>query len=164
MKKAKNKVAPGVVEIFLDGACQGNPGPGGYAAILRFGGSEKEITGCHPQTTNNRMELMAAIKALEQLSRPCKVRIYTDSNYLVKGMTSWLFQWEKNNWKNARKRPVLNRDLWEKLLELSRTHNIEWHWIKGHFGHPENERCDMLAKKAIKKCITTAWHKKKEEL
>ncbi len=89
MKKAKNKVAPGVVEIFLDGACQGNPGPGGYAAILRFGGSEKEITGCHPQTTNNRMELMAAIKALEQLSRPCKVRIYTDSNYLVKGITGF---------------------------------------------------------------------------
>ena len=134
-------------------------------ALEREGkGREKEITGYHPNTTNNRMELMAAIKALEQLSRPSKVRIYTDSNYLVKGMTSWLFQWEKNNWKNARKRPVLNRDLWEKLLELSRTHNIEWHWIKGHFGHPENERCDMLAKKAIKKCVTTAWHKKKEEL
>jgi len=137
------------VEIFLDGACKGNPGPGGYAAILKYGNREKEITGHHHSTTNNRMELMAAIKALEQLKRPCKIKIYTDSNYLVKGMTSWLPRWIKNNWKTSRKTQVLNEDLWRKLLHLSQGHEIQWKWIKGHAGHPENERCDFLAKEAI---------------
>ena len=139
------------VEIFLDGACKGNPGPGGYAAILKFGNQEKEITGFHHRTTNNRMELMAAIKALEQLKKPCKVKVYTDSNYLVKGMTSWLPQWVKNNWRTSRKGKVLNKDLWQRLLRLSQSHEIEWNWIRGHAGHPENERCDYLAKAAIKK-------------
>ncbi|HDG98520.1 MAG TPA: ribonuclease HI [Desulfobacterales bacterium] len=139
------------VEIFLDGACKGNPGPGGYAAILKYGDSQKEITGHHKRTTNNRMELMAAIKALEQLKKPCKVRIYTDSNYLVKGMTLWLPKWIKNNWKNSRKTPVLNKDLWQRLVRLSQIHEIEWNWIRGHAGHPENERCDYLAKAAIRK-------------
>ncbi len=129
----------------------GNPGPGGYAAILKFGDHKKEITGSHPRTTNNRMELMAAIKALERLKKPCKVRIYTDSEYLVKGMTSWLPQWVKNNWKTSRKGRVLNKDLWLRLLHLSEIHDIEWNWIRGHSGHPENERCDYLAKSAIKK-------------
>lgn len=139
------------VEIFLDGACAGNPGPGGYAAILKFRDHTKEITGAHPHTTNNRMELMAAIKALEHLKAPCRVRIYTDSEYLVKGMTSWLPQWVKNNWKTSRKTQVLNKDLWQRLLQLSEIHDIEWNWIRGHAGHTENERCDYLAKAAMKR-------------
>ncbi|RLB40237.1 MAG: ribonuclease HI [Deltaproteobacteria bacterium] len=145
------------VEIFLDGACKGNPGPGGYAAILRYRNKEKEITGYHPHTTNNRMELMAAIKALEQLNEPCKVKIYTDSNYLAQGMTSWLPRWIKNNWKTSKKEPVLNKDLWQRLLRLSKIHEIQWNWLRGHSGHRENERCDFLAKEAIKKRM----HKRK---
>lgn len=141
-----------LVEIFADGACSGNPGVGGYGVILRSHRKERELYGCNPFTTNNRMELTAVIKALEALKRPCKVRVVTDSNYVVRGMTSWIFRWIKNNWKNAQKQEVQNRDLWERLLNLKKLHNVEWEWIKGHGGHPENERCDKLAKREIKRC------------
>ena len=141
-----------IVEIYTDGACTGNPGPGGYGAVLKYGDTVKEISGCEPRTTNNRMEMMAVIKALQQLKRPCKVRVVTDSNYLVKGMTQWIHGWVRRNWINSQKRPVLNRELWEEILELSRKHQITWQWVKGHDGHPENERCDQLARAAIKKC------------
>jgi len=141
-----------IVEIFTDGACSGNPGPGGYGAILRYGRETKEISGCQPQTTNNRMEMMAVIEALRLIKRPSKIIVRTDSNYVIKGMTEWIFGWVRRNWVNSKKKPVLNRDLWEILLALSKSHEIEWKWIKGHFGHKENERCDALARKAIRKC------------
>lgn len=141
------------IEIYTDGACSGNPGPGGYGAILKYGEVEKEIWGCERETTNNRMEMTAVIEALRLLSRPCKIRIVTDSNYVVKGMTQWIFGWVKRNWTNAQKKPVLNRDLWEQLLELCRPHDIEWQWIKGHDGHRENERCDKMARKAMFGCL-----------
>ena len=141
-----------LVEIFTDGACSGNPGPGGYGTILRYGDRTKELSGCDPDTTNNRMEMMAVIEGLNRLKHPCRVRVVTDSNYVVKGMTQWISGWIKRNWINSQKKPVLNRDLWERLLELSRHHRIEWAWIKGHNGHPENERCDDLARKAIEQC------------
>ena len=137
------------VEIFCDGACSGNPGVGGYGAILRYGDVEKELSGADADTTNNRMELTAAIKALETLKRPCLATLTTDSQYLVKGMTEWIAGWKRKGWINSRKDPVLNRDLWERLLELSDIHRIDWLWIRGHNGHPENERCDELARKAI---------------
>ncbi|MBL7175598.1 MAG: ribonuclease HI [Desulfobacteraceae bacterium] len=142
-----------LVEIFSDGACSGNPGPGGYGAILRYGQHVKEISGCELKTTNNRMEMMAIIEALRQLKRPSEIRIVTDSNYVVKGMTEWMPGWIRRNWVNSQKKPVLNRDLWEMLLKLSKPHHIDWQWIKGHHGHKENERCDKLAKKAIKQCL-----------
>ena len=138
-----------LVEIFCDGACSGNPGPGGYGAILRCGGSEKEISGAAPDTTNNRMEMTAVIEALRQLTRPCRVSITTDSQYVVKGMTEWIEGWQRKGWQNSKKQPVLNRDLWESLLEQSRRHIIEWKWVRGHDGHPENERCDQLAREAL---------------
>ena len=138
-----------MVEIFTDGACTGNPGPGGYGAILKYDQEIKEISGCELYTTNNRMEMMAVIEALRQLKRPCRVKVTTDSNYVVKGMTEWIHGWLKRNWLNSQKKPVLNRDLWEELLKLSHTHEIEWEWVKGHHGHPENERCDQLARDAI---------------
>jgi ribonuclease HI len=141
-----------IVEIFADGACSGNPGPGGYGAILKFGGKTREISGCRLNTTNNRMEMMAVVQALRQLKRPCKIRIVTDSHYLVKGMTEWMPRWIRRNWKNSQNKPVMNRDLWEELVRLCGTHQIEWQWIKGHQGHKENERCDELAKAAIKGC------------
>lgn len=140
------------VEIFADGACSGNPGVGGYGVILRSNRKEKELFGCDPMTTNNRMELTAVIRALEALKRPCKIKVVTDSNYVIQGITSWIFRWLKNNWKNAQKQEVVNRDLWERLLELSSLHEIEWEWVKGHDGYIENERCDKLAKREIKKC------------
>lgn len=140
---------PMKVEIFCDGACSGNPGPGGYGAILRYGGHEKELSGAEGDTTNNRMELTGAITALESLKRSCRVVVTTDSQYLVKGMSEWLDGWVKKGWKNSKKEPVLNRDLWERLLELAKTHEIEWVWVRGHDGHLENERCDALARKAI---------------
>lgn len=140
------------VEIFSDGACSGNPGVGGYGIVLRSGRKEKELSGYDPMTTNNRMELTAVIKALEALKRPCRVEVVTDSNYVVQGMTSWIFRWIKNNWKNSQKQQVINRDLWERLLSLSSLHEIEWKWIKGHDGFPENERCDKIARREIKKC------------
>jgi ribonuclease HI len=141
-----------VVEIFTDGACRGNPGPGGYGAILKYGEVTKEISGCHKNTTNNRMELTAVIEALRQLKRPSKVRVFSDSNYIIKGMTEWLPRWIRRKWINSQKQPVLNRDLWENLMKISRPHDIEWVWIKGHMGQKENERCDELARIAIQQC------------
>jgi ribonuclease HI len=139
------------VEIYCDGACSGNPGPGGFGAILRYGGHEKELSGGERETTNNRMELTGALTALESLRRPCQVVVTTDSQYLVKGMTEWIPGWVKKGWKNSKKEPVLNRDLWERLLAQAETHQIEWVWVRGHNGHAENERCDELARLAIEK-------------
>ncbi len=139
------------VEIFVDGACSGNPGPGGYAAILRSKGKEKVITGGEPETTSNRMELLAAIKALEALKRPVKVRLYTDSRYLKDGVTKWLPRWQQNGFRTASGKPVKNRDLWERLAVLIKKYPIEWRWIPGHSGHPENERCDRLAREEAKR-------------
>ena len=138
-----------VVEVHCDGACSGNPGPGGYGAILRCRGVEKELSGGSPDTTNNRMELTAALEALRQLTRPCDVTVTTDSQYLVKGMTEWLQGWQRNNWKNSKKEPVVNRDLWEALAIEGNRHRIHWQWVRGHAGHKENERCDALAREAI---------------
>ena len=140
------------VEIFTDGACSGNPGPGGYGAVLKYGEHYKEISGCELKTTNNRMELMAVIEALRLIKGPRRIMVVTDSNYVVKGMTQWIEGWVRRNWINSQKKPVLNRDLWELLLDLSKPHNIKWTWIKGHAGHIENERCDKLARDAIKEC------------
>ena len=139
------------IEIFTDGACSGNPGVGGYGVILKSDRKERELSGNSPLTTNNRMELTAVIKALEALKIPCKVKIITDSNYVVQGMTSWIFQWLNNGWKNTQKKEVVNRDLWERLFHLSTIHETEWIWIKGHRGYTENERCDKLARLEIKK-------------
>lgn len=136
------------VEIFTDGACKGNPGPGGWGAVLRTGGHEKELSGHAPATTNNRMELTAVIEALAALKSPCEVALHTDSRYVIDGITKWIFGWQKNDWKNAAKKPVLNIDLWQALLIAVRPHKISWHWVKGHAGHPENERADKLASDA----------------
>ena len=144
-----NDTENSLVEIFSDGACSGNPGPGGWGTILRFGGHEKELSGYDPETTNNRMELIGAIAGLEALTRPCRVRVTTDSEYVKKGMTEWIEGWVKRGWKNTQKKPVANRDLWERLLELADQHQVEWHWVRGHDGHAENERCDVLARAAI---------------
>ena len=137
------------VDIFCDGACSGNPGPGGYGCIVRQNGNERELSGGDPLTTNNRMELMAAITALDSLKAPSKVILTTDSQYLTRGMTEWLEGWQENGWRNANKKPVLNRDLWERLVKLDNRHDIKWVWIRGHAGHTENEMCDALAKAAI---------------
>jgi len=139
-----------IIEIFTDGACSGNPGPGGYGVLVRYGKNEREISGYCPNTTNNRMELMAVIKGLKILTKPSWVRIVTDSNYVYQGITTWIYGWIKKNWLNSQRKPVLNRDLWEELLAVSKPHQIEWQWVKGHSQHPENERCDMLAKYAIR--------------
>jgi ribonuclease HI len=141
-----------IVEIFSDGACSGNPGIGGYGAILRYGDRIREIMGCEPHTTNNRMELRAVIEALRLVKRPCRIRVVSDSIYMVKGMTRWLHGWIKSNWVNSSGNPVLNRDLWEELMRLAKPHSIEWQWIRGHAGHKENERCDELARAAIERC------------
>lgn len=138
------------VEIFTDGACSGNPGPGGYGALLRYQETEKEIQGYHPQTTNNRMELLAPIKALELLNRPCQVTIYTDSQYVYNGITKWIHGWQKRNWINSQRQPVANKELWQRLLQTAGPHDIHWQWVRGHSGHPENERCDRLAREAIR--------------
>src|SRR5271155_2015863 len=134
------------VEIFTDGACRGNPGPGGWAAILRYREVEKELSGYDPQTTNNRMEMTAAIAALEALKRPCRVRLYTDSQYLRDGIVQWLRGWKARNWRTADKKPVKNVDLWQRLDAATTPHQIEWLWVRGHAGHPENERADALAR------------------
>ncbi|MDL2351975.1 MAG: ribonuclease HI [Pseudomonadota bacterium] len=136
------------VEIYTDGACKGNPGPGGWGAVLRMGSNEKELAGSAPDTTNNRMELTAVIEALRALKNPCEVALHTDSRYVIDGITKWIFGWQKNGWKNAAKKPVLNVDLWHALLEAKREHKVSWHWVKGHAGHPENERADKLASDA----------------
>jgi ribonuclease HI len=134
-----------VVEIFTDGACKGNPGPGGWGAILRYGSKEKELSGSDPATTNNRMELMAAIMALESLTRRSVVRLHTDSVYVLRGITDWLPGWKRNGWKTKDRKPVKNVDLWQRLDEANAGHDVEWIWVKGHAGHPENERADALA-------------------
>ena len=139
---------PTPVEIFTDGACKGNPGPGGWGAILRFGSAEKELSGGEPPTTNNRMELTAAIRALALLTRPCAVTIHTDSKYVMDGLTRWIHGWQRNGWKTADKKPVKNAELWQELSALTKAHRIEWRWVKGHAGHPENERADRLASDA----------------
>jgi ribonuclease HI len=136
------------VEIFTDGACKGNPGPGGWGAILRTGGHEKELSGSDPATTNNRMELTAIIRALQALKAPCQVQLHTDSRYVIDGITKWIFGWQKNGWKTAAKKPVLNAELWQELLTATKPHKIDWIWVKGHAGHPENERADVLASNA----------------
>lgn len=139
------------VEIYTDGACRGNPGPGGWGVVLRYKGVEKELSGYAPATTNNRMELQAAIEGLRVLTRPMVVDLYTDSQYLRDGITKWLPNWKKKNWISSSKNPVKNKDLWEDLDFVSQKHDISWHWVRGHCGHPENERADDLARKAIKK-------------
>jgi ribonuclease HI len=137
------------VEIFTDGACRGNPGPGGWGAILRYKKHEKHISGAEIFTTNNRMELTAVIKALETLKRPCSVNITTDSEYVHQGITSWLLRWKKNGWRNSQKQTVKNMDLWHELDKIANLHKIDWHWVKGHSNHPENELADRLANEAI---------------
>lgn len=139
--------------IFTDGACRGNPGPGGWGAILRHGGTEKELSGGERDSTNNRMELMAAIRALEALKRPCEVTLTTDSQYLRNGITEWLPQWKKRGWKTAGRKPVKNRELWERLEAAAARHRIHWAWIRGHSGHPENERADALANRALDRLL-----------
>ena len=137
------------VEAFTDGACSGNPGPGGWGALLRYNGNERELCGGEEETTNNRMELLAAIEALSALKQPCHVRLTTDSTYVKDGITKWLENWKRNGWKTAAKKPVKNQDLWIRLDEQSSRHRIEWCWVKGHSGHPENERADTLANRGL---------------
>lgn len=136
------------VAIFTDGACKGNPGPGGWGALLRMGTVEKELVGAEPLTTNNRMEMTAVIRALQALTRPCEVDLYSDSKYVIDGITKWIHGWQKKGWLNAQKKPVLNADLWCEMLEAARPHTITWHWVRGHDGHTENERVDRLASDA----------------
>jgi ribonuclease HI len=133
------------VEIFTDGACRGNPGPGGWAALIRMGARERELSGGEPLTTNNRMELLAAIEALNALKRPCRVQLTTDSSYVRDGITKWIHGWRRNGWRTADRKPVKNADLWQMLLDAAEPHRIEWHWVKGHSGHAENDRVDELA-------------------
>ena len=142
---AKAASARKIVEIFTDGACSGNPGPGGWGAVLRYGAVEKEMNGGEPQTTNNRMELMAAIMAIGAVKRPCEIHLHTDSEYLRQGITTWIHSWKARGWKTADKKPVKNVDLWQRLEAAIETHDVKWHWVKGHSGHPENERADELA-------------------
>ncbi|MEQ8709352.1 MAG: ribonuclease HI [Rhodospirillales bacterium] len=137
------------IEIFTDGACSGNPGPGGWGAILRWRETEKELSGGEDLTTNNRMELMAAICALETLKRPSACVLYTDSTYVRDGITKWIHGWKRNGWKTAAKKPVKNAELWQRLEQACATHQVDWQWVKGHAGHPENERADQLARDAI---------------
>jgi len=137
------------VELYTDGACSGNPGPGGWGCILRFKGVEKELCGGEPDTTNNRMEMKAVISGLEALKRTCTIDVYTDSQYVQKGITEWIWGWKKRGWKTADNKPVKNADLWQELDALVRKHKVSWHWVKGHAGHPENERADELARKGL---------------
>lgn len=137
-----------IVEMFTDGACLGNPGPGGWGVVLRWRGQERELSGEAAATTNNRMELTAAIEGLKALKRPARVRVYTDSTYLRDGITRWIHRWKQNGWRTADKKPVKNAELWRSLDEALRRHRVEWHWLRGHAGHPENERADRLARRA----------------
>ena len=139
----------GAVEIYADGACKGNPGPGGWGVVLRTRGHEKELCGGEAQTTNNRMELTAVIEGLAALKHRSKVRVYTDSQYVQKGISEWIHNWKRRGWRTADKKPVKNEDLWRKLDDIARGHHVEWHWVKGHAGHPENERADALANRGI---------------
>lgn len=138
-----------VVEIFTDGACRGNPGPGGWGALLRYNGTERELYGYQAEATNNQMELMAAIQGLEALSRPCEVILTTDSQYVRQGITEWIAGWKRKNWKTAAGKPVKNQDLWQRLDQAAAPHQVDWRWVKGHSGHDENERVDQLANRAI---------------
>lgn len=142
-----------IVEMYTDGACRGNPGPGGWGALLRYDGNEKHLYGGEKETTNNRMELMAAIIGLESLKWPCKVRLTTDSKYVKNGINEWMHNWKRNGWKTANKKPVKNIDLWKRLDEALTHHEVEWHWVKGHSGHEENELADTLANKGIDELI-----------
>lgn len=137
------------MDMFTDGACRGNPGPGGWGVLLRSKGMEKEMYGGEPHTTNNRMELMAAIQGLEALTRPCRVVLTTDSQYVMKGITEWMEAWQRRGWKTSNKQPVKNVDLWQRLSAALERHEVEWHWVRGHTGHPENERADVLANRGI---------------
>ena len=137
------------VTIYTDGACSGNPGPGGWGALMQFGAHERELKGGEPQTTNNRMELFAAIAALEALKRPCTVNLHTDSTYLRDGITKWIINWKRNGWKTAAKKPVKNVDLWQRLEAAIQRHEIAWHWVKGHAGDPGNEAADALAQQGL---------------
>ena len=139
------------VKIYTDGACKGNPGRGGWGAVLQYGNSEKEISGFQTETTNNIMELTAAVEALKLLKEPCEITLTTDSTYVKNGISKWIFSWKKNGWKTASKKSVKNKELWQELELLSKNHSINWKWVKGHSGHPENERCDQLANEAISK-------------
>jgi ribonuclease HI len=145
-------MTPGVV-IYTDGACSGNPGPGGWGAILMFGEKTKEICGGEPDTTNNRMELMAAIQALETLTRPCQVELHTDSQYVMKGISEWIHNWKRRGWRTADNKPVKNDDLWRRLDEARSRHNVKWRWVKGHAGHEHNERADALAGQGLKDAL-----------
>ena len=148
--------APQRVELFTDGACLGNPGPGGWGALLRSGGHEKELSGGEPMTTNNRMELMAAIAGLEALKRPCRVDLTTDSQYVKRGVEEWMARWRANGWRTSDRQPVKNRELWERLSAAIAGHDVHWHWVKGHAGHVENERVDELARQAAVAMQATA--------
>lgn len=139
------------VEIFTDGACKGNPGPGGWGALLRRGAAEKELSGSEADTTNNRMEMTAVIRALDALIEPCEVTLHTDSRYVIDGITKWVHGWVRNGWVNASKKPVRNEDLWHELIRAAKPHRIDWQWVKGHDGHPENERVDRLASDAAER-------------
>ena len=138
-----------IVEIFTDGACRGNPGPGGWGVVLRYKGVEKELSGGEAETTNNRMEMMAAIRGIEAMTRPVTAHLYTDSEYLRQGITTWIEKWKSNGWRTAARKPVKNVDLWQALEAALESHEVAWHWVKGHAGHPENERADDLARAAI---------------
>jgi len=140
-----------LVEAFTDGACSGNPGPGGWGVLLRTGKNEKELSGGDADTTNQRMELKAAVEALKALNKPCHITIHSDSKYVVQGMSEWIHGWKKNAWRNANKKPVANQDLWQELDQASKKHEVKWEWVKGHAGHPENERADDLARLAVPK-------------
>lgn len=139
----------GIIEVYTDGACKGNPGRGGWGALLRFRGHERELFGGELHTTNNRMELMAVIKALEALSRPCRARVHTDSQYVQKGISEWIHSWKRRGWRTADNKPVKNVDLWQELDRLAVQHQLEWIWVKGHAGHDENERADQLANRGV---------------
>lgn len=141
------------VEIYTDGACRGNPGPGGWGIVLKYGLHQKFLCGGELQTTNNRMELMAAIVALETLKRPCNVHLYTDSTYVQQGISEWLENWLQRGWKTSNKQPVKNQDLWERLNQATQRHQISWHWVKGHNGHPQNEKADELARKGLEETL-----------
>ena len=138
-----------LVELYTDGACRGNPGPGGWGVLMRYGGHEKTLHGGEPDTTNNRMELMAAIRGLEALTRPCRVRLTTDSQYVMKGVTEWMANWKRNGWKTAARKPVKNADLWQRLDRALARHQVEWEWVRGHAGHAGNELADALANQGI---------------
>ncbi len=151
--EGSTRTAAATVEVWTDGGCKPNPGPGGWAAILRYNGSERELSGADPATTNNRMELTAAISALEALKRPCRVLLHTDSEYVRNGISRWVHGWVRNNWRNSAKEPVANMALWQRLLAAAKPHEVEWRWVRGHAGDPMNERADRLATEARERML-----------